>query len=180
MISDFVKGRKKLDLPSEIQKGVELHRFIDHWTDQHAVTRELKTIFKPVYGLYSAPIIDVLYDHFLATDLEHFTIDRLDRFASETYTHLNDFTDHFPERFARMFPYMREQNWLYHYHSFYGVHQSLGGLKRRALYIDDIQPAFQLFEQEYKTIKAGYSMFFPDLYQIAYEEFLRLTNKENV
>ena len=181
MISDFVKGRKKFDLPTEIQKGIELHRFIDNWTDQHSITRELKGIFKPIYGLYSAAIMDVVYDHFLATDLGHFkTIDSLEVFSKNTYRHLENFADHFPDRFARMFPYMREQNWLYHYHSFYGIQQSLGGLKRRALYIEDIHPAYELFEQEYNTIKAGYFLFFPDLYQIAYEEFLRLTDKENV
>lgn len=180
MISDFVKGRKKFDLPPSIQKGIELHRFIDAWTDQHAVTQELKKIFKPVYGLYSAAIMDVLYDHFLATDLDHFTTDSLEVFATQTYDQLDRFTEHFPERFAQMFPFMRKQNWLYHYHNDYGVQQSLGGLKRRALYIEDIHPAYELFKQEYKKIKDGYSIFFPDLYQIAYEECLRLTDKENV
>lgn len=180
MISDFVKGRKKFDLPTEIQKGTELHRFIDHQTDIHPITKELKGIFKPIYGLYSAAIMDVLYDHFLATDLIHFkTMDSLDVFSSKTYHHLENFTDHFPERFARMFPYMREQNWLFHYHSFYGIQQSLGGLKRRALYMNDIHPAYELFEQHYETIKAGYALFFPDLYQLAYEEFQRLSDKGN-
>lgn len=180
MISDFVKGRKKFDLPPNIQKGIELHRFIDAWTDQHSVTHDLKGIFKPVYGLYSAAIMDVIYDHFLATDLDHFTTDSLNSFSNQTYTQLENFNDHFPEKFARMFPYMREQNWLYHYHSFFGVQKSLGGLKKRALYMNDIQPAYQLFEQEYKTIKAGYATFFPELHQIVYEEFLRLTDKEIV
>lgn len=179
MISDFVKGRKKFDLPPEIQKGIALHRFIDEWTDQHAVTRELKNIFKPRYGLYSAAIMDVIYDHFLATDLDHFTTETLEIFSTHTYDQLENFTDHFPERFARMFSFMQEQNWLFHYHSFYGIEKSLGGLKKRALYLDDIHPAFELFQQEYKTIKAGYSIFFPDLYQIAYEEFTRLTGREN-
>lgn len=179
MISDFVKGRKKLDLPSDIQKGIVLHRFIDEWTDQHNVTRELKLIFKPKYGLYSAAIMDVIYDHFLATDLAHFTNESLETFSIQTYDQLKNFTVHFPERFAQMFPYMCEQNWLYHYHSFFGVQQSLGGLKKRALYITDIHPAFELFQQEYKTIKDGYTIFFPDLYHIAYEEFNRLSSQEN-
>lgn len=180
MISDFVKGKKKFSLPIEVQKGIELHRFIDHWTDQHPITRELKSIFKPTFGLYSAAIMDVLYDHYLATDPAHFPEETLFAFSQETYHQLEPFSPFFPEQFFRMFPYMREQNWLYHYHSFDGIRQSLGGLKRRALYIEDIQPAYILFEQEYKTIQAGYDLFFPDLHQIAYEEFLRLTNKENV
>lgn len=176
MISDFVKGRKKFDLPEDIQKGIELHRFIDSWTDQHPITRDLKSIFKPIYGLYSAPILDVIFDHFLATDLEHFQEEQLAHFAENTYQQLDHHIHHFPERFARMFPYMKEQNWLLNYQTMNGIQQSLGGLKRRALYIDDILPAYRLLEQEYASLQAGYQQFFPDLYEIVHAEFLRLTN----
>ena len=68
MISDFVKGKKKFDYPSAIQKGIILHRFIDTFTDSHEATREAKEIFRPAYRLYSGAFTDVVYDHFLAVD----------------------------------------------------------------------------------------------------------------
>ena len=68
MISDFVKGKQKLDYPAAIQQGITLHRAIDSFTDSHAVTRQAKSYFKEAYGLYAGPLVDVAYDHFLAND----------------------------------------------------------------------------------------------------------------
>lgn len=166
MISDFVKGKKKFDLPEEIQKGIILHRKIDTYTDDHLVNKELKLIFKSSYGLYSSPIMDVLFDHFLATDPNYFDEESLLQFTLQTYLLLDDKQDLFPEKFARMYPYMKTQNWLYHYRSGEGVWNSLGGLSRRAKYLHETQTAFNLFEQHYETLRAGYNEFFPDLYEM--------------
>jgi acyl carrier protein phosphodiesterase len=68
IISDFVKGKKKFDYPSRIQAGINLHRIIDNFTDQHEATREAKEFLRPHYRLYSGAFVDVVYDHFLAND----------------------------------------------------------------------------------------------------------------
>jgi len=179
MISDFVKGKKKFDLPLPIQKGIALHRKIDTYTDDHIVNKELKLIFKPNYGLYSSPIMDVLFDHFLATDGTYFDQESLLQFTLETYLKLDGKQDHFPERFARMYPYMRSQNWLFHYSTREGVWNSLGGLSRRAKYLHETQTAFNLFEQNYETLRAGYNEFFPDLYEMTLASYNELMNSED-
>src|SRR5947209_17908548 len=68
MISDFVKGSQQFLFAEKIQKGIQLHRAIDTYTDDHPATKKAKEIFRPAYRLYSAPIMDVIYDHFLAND----------------------------------------------------------------------------------------------------------------
>lgn len=68
MISDFVKGGQKLGYAASVQKGIELHRAIDGFTDDHPATARAKQFFRADYRLYSGPIVDVLYDHFLAND----------------------------------------------------------------------------------------------------------------
>jgi acyl carrier protein phosphodiesterase len=178
MISDFVKGKKKFDLPEEIQKGIILHRKIDTYTDDHLVNKELKLIFKSSYGLYSSPIMDVLFDHFLATDPNYFDEESLLQFTLQTYLLLDDQQDRFPEKFARMYPYMKTQNWLYHYRSREGVWNSLGGLSRRAKYLHETQTAFNLFEQHYETLRAGYNEFFPDLYEMTRASYNELINAD--
>ncbi len=72
MISDFVKGKKKYDFSSEIQKGIALHRAIDEFTDFHPVTQIAKSYFKQAYRLYAGAFVDVVYDHFLANDPDQF------------------------------------------------------------------------------------------------------------
>jgi len=70
MISDFVKGNKKVAYPSSIQKGIMLHRIIDRFTDDHPATRQANTFFKPAVRLYAGAFTDVVYDHFLALGTE--------------------------------------------------------------------------------------------------------------
>ncbi|MES1159354.1 MAG: ACP phosphodiesterase, partial [Bacteroidota bacterium] len=121
LISDFVKGKKKLDYPKAIQNGISLHRAIDTFTDQHEVTRQAKSFFKADYGLYAGALTDVIYDHFLANDIREFPEGGLAAFAERTYEQLAPFQPFFPERFARMWPYMRSQNWFYNYRHREGI-----------------------------------------------------------
>lgn len=64
MISDYIKGKKKFDYSLPIQQGIQLHRFIDEFTDFHVATKEAKQFFKPSVGLYAGAFVDVVYDHF--------------------------------------------------------------------------------------------------------------------
>src|SRR5438552_2946814 len=73
MISDFVKGKQKYGYPVMIQKGIQLHRDIDMFTDNHPATAKAKDFFRSAYRLYSGPLLDIIYDHFLANDHSLFT-----------------------------------------------------------------------------------------------------------
>ena len=163
MISDFVKGKKKFEYTEEIQKGIALHREIDSFTDTHSATKEAKNIFRPAYGLYSGAIMDVVYDHFLAIDQNEFTNESLKAFTLKTYETLDTFIDQFPENFAMMYPYMKMHNWLYNYRYPQGIQKSLGGLVRRAKYLEESDTAFMLFTDHYEELKRIYHLFFPEL-----------------
>ena len=167
LISDYVKGKQLLQYPEEVRKGIVLHRAIDAFTDDHAANREAKNIFKPYYRLYSAAFIDVAYDHFLANDFQQFTDDSLSRFSQEVYTSMDTFLHVFPERFKVVYPYMKQQNWLYNYRHRQGIERSFAGLVRRAAYLTDSDTAFKLFEDNYEALQVYYANFFPALQQHA-------------
>ncbi len=164
MISDFVKGKKKFDYTSGIQKGIALHRSIDEFTDAHQITKEAKQYFKPAVGLYAGAFMDVVYDHFLANDKKEFANDAaLFSFTQNTYSFLEKNIVIFPERFQMMFPNMKKYNWLYNYQFNFGMEKSFGGLVRRAKYLTDSSEAFKIFEKEYQYFKNYYEAFFPEL-----------------
>ncbi len=163
MISDYVKGKKKFDYAPGIQQGIELHRIIDSFTDEHAATKEAKEIFRPHYRLYAGAFVDVVYDHYLANDPLLFSNDSLEEFATATYQMLEPYSAVFPERFARMFPYMKTQNWLYNYSNRWGIENSLHGVVRRAAYLTESATAFALFEQHFTTLQQCYQAFFPEM-----------------
>ena len=163
MISDFVKGKKKYDYPEQIQQGIAVHREIDRFTDVHQVTKEAKQIFRPAYRLYAGSLMDVVYDHFLALDENEFTDEGLKTFTINTYTLLDQFKDLFPEKFNRIYPYMKAQNWLYNYRYRQGIEKSLAGVVRRAKYLEESDTAYLLFNEHYDQLKNSYQLFFPEL-----------------
>jgi acyl carrier protein phosphodiesterase len=164
MISDYVKGKRQFEYSIPVQKGIRLHRFIDEFTDTHAATQELKSFFRPQYRLYSGAFADVVYDHFLANDqLQFATAEDLQQFATTTYHLLDGFTHIFPAPFQRMFPYMKEYDWLYNYKSTRGIEQSFGGLVRRAAYLTESEKAFEIFNRHYASMQVCYDNFFTDL-----------------
>ncbi len=176
MISDFVKGKKKFDYPPGIQKGIYLHRMIDVFTDAHAATKEARLILKPSVGLYAGAFVDVIYDHFLATDKKEFAADALKNFADLTYKTLHEYIHLLPEKFSQMLPYMSSQNWLYNYSTLWGTEKSFGGVSRRALYLKGDHEAFKTFEQHYYLFQQCYDFFFPDVKQYAFTQFKELEN----
>jgi acyl carrier protein phosphodiesterase len=167
MISDFVKGKKRYDYPEGIQLGITLHREIDLFTDEHPALKSVKDIFRPAYRLYAGALVDVVLDHFLSTDKNEFTEEKLDVFTKETYNTLNKYTEFFPEKFSAMFPYMKAQNWLFNYRHHWGIEKSLGGLVRRSKYMTESETAFRLFNENYEKFEKCYRIFFPEVKNLA-------------
>ena len=174
MISDFIKGRKKFDYPIVIQKGIQLHRDIDTFTDDHPATKEAKVMLKPAVGLYSGAFIDVVYDHFLAIDTNQFADSTLYDHCINTYKILHDNNNTLPQKFQIMLPYMASQNWLFNYQHLWGIENSFGGLVRRATYLDSSAEAFELFKSNYYQLQKCYKTFFPQVKAFAFNELQRL------
>jgi acyl carrier protein phosphodiesterase len=171
MISDFVKGKKKFDYPAGIQNGIALHRSIDTFTDAHEAIRKAKEFFRPNYRLYSGAITDVVFDHFLATDDKEFTESSLLDFSLQVYASVDKQLRWLPERFAVIFPYMKEHNWLYNYRTLWGTGKSLGGLIRRAAYLSESETAFRLFEEHYQPLQLCYRHLWAELKPFIFKQF---------
>lgn len=175
MISDHIKGKKQFDYPAGIQKGIKLHRAIDHFTDTHAVTQELKSFFRPQYRLYSGAFVDVVYDHFLANDATEFSSENvLKKFTGNIYQVLQMEYELLPYPFQKMFPYMKEHDWLYNYRSFFGIEKSFEGLVRRAAYLTESKIAFEIFKEHYDAMQTGYNEFFPLLKEFSLHQLSEL------
>lgn len=179
LISDFVKGKKKFDYPLPIQQGMELHRAIDRFTDTNSLVKDAASLFKPDYGLYSSAFIDIVYDHFLATDPSIFSIHTLSDFAASTYASLKEFEAYHPPAFSRVFPSMVANNWLLNYRHPWGIQRSFEGLVYRARYMSDPFPAIEVFERNYDLFQASYQQFFPALEAYARQEVERLESLPN-
>ena len=177
MLSDFVKGNKKLNYPILVQKGITLHRLIDEFTDNHSATKNAKKIFQPELGLYAGAFVDIAFDYFLANDKTEFENETaLQTFATKTYNTLENFTPIFPEKFLAAFASMKQNNWLYNYSLDYGINKSFEGLTYRAKYINKNHNAFAIFLENKEQFKICYNDFFKDVKQFAQQKQQQLIN----
>jgi acyl carrier protein phosphodiesterase len=171
LISDFVKGKAVESYPEAIQRGIRLHRRIDHFTDTHPEVKRAAQYLAPAAGRYSGVFLDIVYDHFLATDEKRFTPQTLKSFSGQVYETIRDNEALLPDVFLYMFRFMEQQDWLYHYSTREGIRRSLSGMARRAQYLRDDAPVFEGFEAHYEELRRSYSVFFPELEAYAREQF---------
>jgi acyl carrier protein phosphodiesterase len=163
-IADFVKGKQALKaFDHEIAKGIELHRLIDAFTDDHVIVNESKKRLRPKYRHYAAVIVDVFYDHFLAIGWPSYHDQSLAEFADHVYRTIESFHHVTPEGIKHMLPYMMGGNWLVNYKKIEGIHQALTGMSRRTPYESKMDESVHDLREHYELFKAEFEEFFPQL-----------------
>jgi acyl carrier protein phosphodiesterase len=160
-----VKGSVILDsFPEGIKKGIQLHRKIDAFADQHPSSLKAKNLFRPDYRLYAGAFVDSLYDHFLANDPHFFPAEKsLFDFSQKVYTDLDGLREWLPEKFQQMLPYMVSSNWLYNYRTLKGMKNSFDGLVRRAKYLESSDKAYEILVSHYYELNQYYFDFIDDV-----------------
>ena len=171
MISDFVKGKAWESYPPGMQQGIRLHRRIDDFTDTHPIFKGARQFLAPAVGRYSGAFLDIVYDHFLATDTTRFTPVTLEAFARHAYGVVRGSERELPPAFVHTFQYMVKHDWLYNYSLKEGIKRSLEGMVQRARYVPDGAPVYPLFERHYEELRESYRKFFPELEEYTREHF---------
>jgi acyl carrier protein phosphodiesterase len=163
-IADHIKGKKYESYPDAIAEGILMHRSIDAYTDTHDSFRKSRKRLWPKYRLYSGVIVDMFYDHYLASNWSVYSEQHLEVFARNIYEIIAANWDLLPYESKYMFPFMRNGNWLVRYAETEGIHQSLSGMARRAKYhskmeeaVHDLRLHYDLFQEEFNEFIADIS-----------------------
>jgi len=163
-LGDFVKGRIMLQrFEPAIVKGIELHRGIDWYTDNHAVVQQSKNRLRPKYRHYSGVIVDMFYDHFLAANWPVYHADLLQNFADFAYQVIQGHDALLPEQARRILPYIIRGNWLVNYAEVQGIHRALSGMASRTPHESKMEEAAEDLKLHYDDFKKEFTTFFPDL-----------------
>jgi acyl carrier protein phosphodiesterase len=162
-IADHVKGKQLATFSSGIQKGIKMHRAIDDYTDHHKVVRESKERLYPTYGKYAPVIVDMFYDHLLASNWEKYSPISLPQFSSACYQLLEARQQAIPERSQRMLYYMKRGDWLSSYATKEGIGGALSGLAQRASFDSKMEHAVGDLFRDREAYLDEFERFFPQL-----------------
>jgi acyl carrier protein phosphodiesterase len=163
-IGDFIKGRNLNErFENRIVTGIELHRSIDDFTDNHPVVVESKAKLRSKYRHYSAVITDMYYDHFLARHWSKFHPLPLSDYTHQAYAVLMKYDAVLPEEVRYMLTYMMRDNWLVGYGTLDGIHRALSGIARRTSFPSKMEEAANDLRNNYASFEKDFLLFFPDL-----------------
>jgi acyl carrier protein phosphodiesterase len=163
-IGDFVKGKDyRENFEKDIAIGIELHRVIDEFTDNHPIVTKSKERLRPKYRHYSPVVVDMFYDHFLAANWNDYDDRPLPLFAREAYGVLEQYHAILPSQVQRMLPYMTKGNWLVGYAAKEGIHRALSGMAARTPFHSRMEEAINELELFYSEFENEFTLFFPDI-----------------
>ena len=170
-IADSIKGSKYSAYPTEIQKGILLHRQIDTTTDAHPAFRQSTKRLHKNYGHYSGIIVDIFYDHFLAKNWSEYSDIPLADYIQTFYELLRDNFEILPENIQKMAPIMMEGNWLLIYANLEGIDRVLAGMNRRTKNRSGMDKAGQELKEFYTLFETDFRLVMKDLQTLS-DDFL--------
>jgi acyl carrier protein phosphodiesterase len=162
-VADAVKGNSLHKFPEGMERGIRLHREIDHFTDQHPVFRSSKNRLSANYRMYSGVIVDLYYDHFLAKFWSDFSDEDLQDFVARTYFLLIRRFHLLPPRSRRILPFMITRNWLVGYRDFKVLQQVFTGMSRRTSHPSGMENAITDLKADYALYESEFRAFFPQI-----------------
>ena len=162
-IADSIRGNKFSHLPPKIQKGILLHREIDTFTDAHPIARQSSKRLHANYSHYSRVIVDIFYDHFLATNWDTYSNIPLEAFTETFYDMIEAHYPILPMGIKRMMPYMIADNWLLNYGTIKGIGRVLNGMNRRTQNKSKMQFAIIDLEAHYEDFESEFTSLFEEL-----------------
>ena len=115
LMGDFVKGPLSGEFAPGIRRGMIQHRAVDTFAQANAAFRRSKRRLDGRFGHCKGVMIDIFYDHILASNWERFATESLEEFAARTYRILEANSARLPAGLRRVAPRMIAGNWLVSY-----------------------------------------------------------------
>jgi len=162
-IGDYVKGKKYQYYPIEIQNGILLHRSIDSFTDKHPMVLKSSFRLKKGYQRYSGVVIDILYDHFLARNWNHFHSLNINQFVNNTHEILIRNYLRLPREVKYFLPFLIKSRRLESYAEIEGVKCALDIMAKRTSLPNQSQFAIQVLTDYYSDFEEEFHAFMPDI-----------------
>jgi acyl carrier protein phosphodiesterase len=162
-MADAVKGRDMSGLHPLVAEGVRLHRRIDAFTDSPRPAHPGRIALVEHAGRYAPVVLDMFFDHLLASEWSRWHPEPLPAFAGRMYALLQEHSHLMPERTRAMLPYMVAGDWLSSYARIEGLGRALDGLSRRVAGGARMEGAEQVLVRERKAFEDEFEVFLPAL-----------------
>lgn len=171
-LGDWVKGSDYLKYSDDIRTGIVLHRNIDSFTDQHPIVLFSAGRFKSRYSRYSGVIIDILYDHFLASNWKDFCDVSLRDYVNRMHNVILNKFELLPERLKNFLPGFMSERWIERYATLDGIRDVLDTMSKRTSLPNETEFAISVMEAYYNDFNHEFFDFFSQIIEFVETKFM--------
>lgn len=132
VIGDWIKGPLPGSLPSDLARGVALHRAIDSYAETHPGFCASRRRMSAVRRRYGGVLVDIFYDHLLARDWDQHHAMPLVTYCQAVYRMIDQRMDELPEGSRAVLNMMAREDWLSSYAQLGGIADVLARMAHRA------------------------------------------------
>lgn len=170
-IADHVKGKKYLSYPEEVQTGILLHRQIDTFTDNHPLVKECSELLRPVYRKYSGIIIDLYFDHFLASKWNEYSEVQLRYFTKHVHAILLRNYFILPSQIRQFLPFLIQNKRLQSYAEIDGITKAIEIMANYTSLPSESKHAKHILQENYTFLNNQFIAFFEEIIQFVEVNF---------
>lgn len=171
-MGDYVKGNKYLSFPEDVQTGILLHQQIDSFTDKHPIVKECSELLKPAYKRYSGIIIDLFFDHFLASQWSEYSSISLKEFANKTHRLLFRNLIILPSQIKQFLPFLVRNKRLMSYATIDGIIRSIEIMSNYTSLPEQNGAAREILVNNYQLLNSQFKIFFEEIISFVEENYL--------
>jgi acyl carrier protein phosphodiesterase len=169
MMGDFVKGPLVNHYSPAITQGLTLHRRVDTYTDAHGLVARSRSRISPARRRYAGILIDLFYDHYLASNWRDYSAMPLNEFTISVYAALLQRMHELPERLQNIAPHMARMDWLGSYREADAVGEALDRIGNRLTRGNALLGSVEELKANYAGLLEDFRMFFPEVILFARE-----------
>lgn len=131
LLADVVRGEQLQAQSAAFQLGARQHKLIDAFTDAHPCVRTSRTRLQATHRRFSGVLVDIFYDHLLASDWDRYCTQPLPAFTAAFYRAAAPAIPTLPDEAGSMVARIIDHDLLTAYASTQGLHESLHRLSQR-------------------------------------------------
>ncbi len=161
-LGDFVKGRITNQYTPAIRRGIVMHRKIDSWTDSHERVIKCARLISPERRRWSKVLVDIFYDHLLASNWDKYSNESLGDFLDRAYGIILREADIFPENAALAIRNMVESGWMEKYETISGLGDVFERISKRVKRKNPLAGSERELVSHYEDMNEHFNMFFPE------------------
>lgn len=162
-MGDFVKGSLQDRFSPRIRLGVQLHRRIDSFAEQHPLFRQSRYSLSPQYGLYRGIMVDLFYDFFLVNSWSAWTDEPFGAFLARTRRVVEGNQQVLPPELQPLLAVIFDQL-LPSYGSQEGIGRAFARMSRRIVRPNPLAGGEVELSLHHATLQQNFQLFTPDLF----------------